>query len=334
MSVSEMQKILNVYTDKDLETFLDDSRSFTKFEANLNFKLDKDTLTLKVKDNESDLKLQKEDNDYWGGRSGLQDLFRFIIAKYTSDDGKTVPNGVVKFCIDIPNSAPRSDETFTFHLDSDKFKAPLVMRGNSKQFLGTGFNTLKVELIKHYNEENSQKDWVTPKNIDIKLTISRNTDENYRREYFYLNTLQAPSIKDYIHRVFNPEIKDKSYSGRGYSNHRSRHYDNHFVGDLKQALYKQYKDNIVFLLEYLYGVKINITSPMDDVVKALENIPRTDLGLLEVDKVRNLLSIIKDTHKIVGLHNRLKTLGVMPATDLKRWTRKLKKQATEDGIQF
>jgi hypothetical protein len=166
-----------------------------------------------------------------------------------------------------------------------------------------------------------------PKEFTLNIHVKRNTSKIFRQNYS--DYARAKNLGTRIHSelapkklfeaIGNPNVEIRTYlTKKGI---RKSHYPR-FEGLLKQLIWKNNKINALFLIECLYGTKLNINVNTEKLYSVLESLAYTDLGLTDATKmieVYKYLKTITNTTPKQEVVVKLKDFGVKPKTTLKRW---------------
>lgn len=114
------------------------------------------------------------------------------------------------------------------------------------------------------------------------------------------------------------KICDGSVSETETCWHRGRKYPA-FRGELKKRIFRADKSAIIFLIEYLFGVKIPKTAPLADVHAKLRSLGYSDLGIKDVRKMSKLLEVLYRCHSVQSYKRELAAAGFEPVKGIDRW---------------
>ena len=174
------------------------------------------------------------------------------------------------------------------------------------------------------------------KNNKFSIEIERTTDNNTRK--LILQTLrQNKSPEKIAKEYFNPDTTNSnSYydqiriAGNKYSR---------FLGEFKNKLLYSRKKPLIFLLEYFYGLKLNITDTYQIVYEELRKQAYSDFGIRDITKLELLsrnVDVLKrysklDKDDINMFCSNMEKIGVKPATNLNRWL-KVKQEKNKNEL--
>lgn len=103
-----------------------------------------------------------------------------------------------------------------------------------------------------------------------------------------------------------------------------------FKGSIRRGIYRLYRLNIIFIMEFLFGIKLEKTKRMADITEHLKAAPMSDFGIKDVDKLEALSRLLGNS-RYKGLSiivQDLKKLGLVPVKKMDRW-KEVKQHAPE-----
>jgi hypothetical protein len=175
-----------------------------------------------------------------------------------------------------------------------------------------------------------------PKVINLSLDIKRDTDSEYRAE-ICKSEVDNKDIKQYFADVCNPSLivpdanRNRWYNQyTGFSNGCVK-----FAGTIKDRIFYGsgfLKQDRIFALEYLYGIKIPKTATLKQVYDKMRNLPYNDFGIKDIRIMQKLVEDMRYPASTAQLWQKLHILGVKPVTDLGRW-KKVRQLRINEGLQ-
>jgi hypothetical protein len=196
------------------------------------------------------------------------------------------------------------------------------------------FNTLGIKL--NYNStgkfEYSQvfQDVVKqidaiPKELTCEVHIKRTTNKEYRKQCYY-SRRNGKTPEEVFQRICGATTNGNHNSGRNYRNP--------FIGLIRRNIYSSYKESAVFLIEYLYGKKIPISSTFNQIFKVLSGLPYDTFGILDVQQILKLEKEFNYLHSPDSCFKKLyNDIELKPKTDLKRWVKLKRLQKAPEVIE-
>jgi len=212
--------------------------------------------------------------------------------------------------------------SYNLPTEYDKFTIKILFKNKEFLYESNPSNTLEFNqfLFKYIEDLPS-----IPKSISFSVHIHRTTSESYRQQWF--EKCRGDSVDNIMSKIFCPKVDDS----RIQSSTRKSRYCNPFSGSsLKARLYYVNKEVMVFTIEYLYGKKINKSLPTKDISKILRGLSNTRFGINDVQVAKKLPGRISE-YSVEKTFKGLMSLGIKPATDLKRWTKKYNLTYTKES---
>ena len=197
---------------------------------------------------------------------------------------------------------------------TENFKT--VVRFDNGSEFSTGYDTAS----RNYSEfVNTWLRSVTslPKAFTMDVTIVRENNPDARTEAC-MEMSGGKKPKDYF-----TAILDASFDSSKTPIHKRQVLRAFKRGSIKSIILNKYtKQEVVFLFEYLYGVKVPKSATYAELFTRVASAPQSDFGIKDVQVLKKLLESI--TYGVVPdvTTKKLLSIGVKPATDLSRWYKK------------
>lgn len=270
---------------------------------------------LKIPYDSGEMKLDTpiEEVEFQVTSSLVNDSYRGLSFKHINGDVFETANKLVKDYNMNTGYGNNEKESFNLYFKYKTLGIQLDYTAGGK----FNYDVVFTDLIKKLD--------AIPKEVACDVRIKRQTNKEYRKNC-YNQRRQGKTPEEVFQRICGATTNGNHTSGRNYRNP--------FNGVVRKQIYGSYKEAAVFMIEYLYGKKIPISSTFNQIFKILSTLPYDTFGLLDVQDILKLENEFNYLHSPNAAFNKLyNSVGIKPKTDLKRWVKSRRLSNTPEIIE-